>query len=80
LSQLMRHQICESQIGRAKVRVVGGGGVLCCFVEKVAALRQKLIALRISGRSRLATCPDSRRAQKRASVGDVVNIWVKNGE
>jgi hypothetical protein len=48
--------------------------------EKVAALRQKLIALRISGRSRLATYTDSRRAQKRASFGDEVNILVKNDE
>jgi hypothetical protein len=50
------------------------------FFGKVAALRQKFIALRISGRSRLATCPDSRRAQKRASFRDEVNILVKNGE
>jgi hypothetical protein len=76
----MRHQICESQIGRIKMRMVEGGGVLCCFFGKVAALRQKLIALRISGRSRLATCPDSRRAHKRASFRDEVNILVKNGE
>jgi hypothetical protein len=77
----MRHQICESQIGRVKMRMVEGGGVLCCFFWKSGSLAPETYSLTDKRSAKIGHLSGfSRRGQKRASFGDEVNILVKNGE